>query len=159
MARTKKIKKQKGGGDQEIENNNNNDNIGFSKEIKDKYIKELIKNKTCYCFLSEKNIPKHERDQLLKGFTSKQVNTLSWLCNQCFYHSGIKLPEKEKRKLKRHSKFLDQFTNNKNNIDKKRKLLRQKGGFLPLLLPFLIKPLLKAVAPLAISAIAGKIIK
>ena len=53
-----------------------------------------------------------------------------------------------KRKLKRHTKALRKLTNKKVSLKSKRKMLAQRGGFLPLLL---------AALP-AIGSIAGGII-
>lgn len=58
-----------------------------------------------------------------------------------------KVSPQVRKKMKNHSKYLRFIVNPKVSIQRKRKALSQKGGFLPALLPML--------APLAINLLGG----
>ena len=77
-------------------------------------------------------------DKFIRDFTAqiKKLRTVN------------KLRPTLRKKLKRHTKLLRKMTNNKTSLKVKRKMLAQRGGFLPLLL---------AALP-AIGSIAGGIL-
>ena len=77
-------------------------------------------------------------DKFIRDFTAqiKKLRTVN------------KLRPALRKKLKRHTKLLRKMTNNKTSLKVKRKMLAQRGGFLPLLL---------AALP-AIGSIAGGIL-
>lgn len=85
-----------------------------------------------------KNILKEARPEVIKTLCEICMNTLN---------GNIKLPVKCKNHLKKYKRTMRQLSFTKANIPSKRKLLIQKGGFLPVLLGTLL------------SGIAGQIIE
>ena len=73
-----------------------------------------------------------------------------------FLNSCTKLPTKTIKLLSKNQEFVKAITENKALISTKKRIFTQKGGILPMLLPFAPK----AAAPLAgslLSGIAGKL--
>ena len=75
-----------------------------------------------------------------------------------FLNSCSKLPAKTIKLLSKNQEFVKAITENKVPISMKKRIFKQKGGILPMLLPFAAK----ATALLAgslLSGIAGKLFK
>ena len=73
-----------------------------------------------------------------------------------FLNSHTKLPTKTIKLLSKNQEFVKAITENKVSISTKKRIFKQKGAILPMLLPFAAK----ATAPLAgslLSGIAGKL--
>ena len=73
-----------------------------------------------------------------------------------FLNSHTKLPTKTIKLLSKNQDFVKAITENKVPIAVKKRIFKQKGGILPMLLPFAAN----AAAPLAgslLSGIAGKL--
>ena len=73
-----------------------------------------------------------------------------------FLNSCTKLPTKTVKLLSKNQEFVKAMTENKVPISTKKRIFKQKGVILPMLLPFAAK----APAPLAgslLSGIAGKL--
>ena len=73
-------------------------------------------------------------------------------------NSHTKLPTKTIKLLSINQEFVKAITENKVPVSMKQRIFKQKGGILPILLPFAAK----ATAPLAgslLSGIAGKLFK
>ena len=72
-----------------------------------------------------------------------------------FLNSHTKLPAKTIKLLSKNQEFVKAITENKVPVSMKKRIFKQKGGILPMLLPFAAK----TAAPLAgslLSGIAGK---
>ena len=73
-----------------------------------------------------------------------------------FLNSHTKLPTKDYKVAVKNQEFVKAITKNKVPVSMKKRIFKQKGGILPMLLPFAAK----ATAPLAgslLSGIAGKL--
>ena len=68
-----------------------------------------------------------------------------------FLNSRTKLPAKTIKLLSKNQEFVKAITENKVPISMKKSIFKQKGGILPMLLPFAAK----AAAPLAGSLLSG----
>ena len=68
-----------------------------------------------------------------------------------FLNSHTKLPTKTIKLLSKNQEFVKAMTENKVPISMKKRIFKQKGGILPMLLPFAAK----ATAPLAGSLLSG----
>ena len=67
-----------------------------------------------------------------------------------FLNSHTKLPAKTIKLLSKNQEFVKAITENKAPISRKKRIFKQKGGILPVLLPFAAK----ATAPLAGSLLS-----
>lgn len=76
-------------------------------------------------------------------------------CIQNVLNGVVKIPQATKRKLKRHKRKIRQINNKRIGIRRKRKLLEQSGGFLPMLLAPVVG-LLGSVVGEAISSAIRK---
>lgn len=72
-----------------------------------------------------KNILKEVQPEVIKTLCEVCINTLN---------GNIKLPIKSKNYLKKYKRTIRQLSSTKTNLPSKRKLLIQRGGFLPVLL-------------------------
>ena len=68
-----------------------------------------------------------------------------------FLNSRTKLPAKTIKLLSKNQEFIKAITENKVPVSTKKRIFKQKGGILPMLLPFAAK----ATAPLAGSLLSG----
>ena len=68
-----------------------------------------------------------------------------------FLNSCTKLPAKTIKLLSKNQEFVKAITENKVPVSMKKRIFKQKGGILPMLLPFAAK----AAAPLAGSLLSG----
>lgn len=96
---------------------------------------------------------KTQRHKLLKTADNDLIVCLCDCANNIL-KGNVKLKPKEKRQLSRHKKILRTLAsgNSLQSVKKKRNLLIQKGGFLPLLLT----PILSAAGGLLSSLISGR---
>jgi len=75
--------------------------------------------------------------KLRKSIIENCPNDLIYCLCECIenvLNYNVKLPEKEKKKLKKSACKMRMIANRKTNVYKKRQLLKQHGGFLPALL-------------------------
>ena len=68
-----------------------------------------------------------------------------------FLNTRTKLPAKTIKLLSKNQEFVKAITENKVPFSMKKRIFKQKGGILPMLLPFVAK----AAAPLAGSLLSG----
>jgi len=93
-----------------------------------------------------------ERSKLIKAASNDNIDALSEIAlNTLLGH--IPLREEDKKKLKRNSDKIRKLAHRRISRTKKKILLVQQGGFLPLLLT----PLLTALAGLAAKALGTAI--
>lgn len=90
-----------------------------------------------------KNAKKQKRASLLK---SAQKDLILCICDCAnnILRGNVQLRSKDKKALKRHKRALRALAERRKGIETKRKLLVQKGGFLP----FLLAPILSAAGGL-----------
>ena len=96
-----------------------------------------------------------QRDAMIDTMNKSQVRRMGKLV-EFFLNSRTKLPAKTIKLLSKNQEFVKAITENKVPISTKKRIFKQKGGILPMLLPFAAK----AAAPLAgslLSGIAGKL--
>ena len=96
-----------------------------------------------------------QRDAVINTMNKSQVQQMGKLVD-FFLNSRTKLPAKTIKLLSKNQEFVKAITENKVPISTKKRIFKQKGGILPMLLPVAAK----ATAPLAgslLSAIAGKL--
>ena len=96
-----------------------------------------------------------QRDAMIDTMNKSQVRRMEKLVD-FFLNSHTKLPAKTIKLLSKNKEFVKAITENKVPISMKKRIFKQKGGILPMLLPFAAK----ATAPLAgslLSGIAGKL--
>lgn len=71
------------------------------------------------------SILKHGNTDLIKALLEVTANTLK---------GNLKLHNRQKSKLEKYKNILRRISGRKENLETKRKILIQRGGFLPLLL-------------------------
>ena len=74
-----------------------------------------------------------------------------------FLNSCTKLPTKTIKLLSKNQEFVKAITENKVPVSTKKRTFKQKGGILPMLLPFAAKVTAPLVGSL-LSGIAGKLL-
>jgi len=80
---------------------------------------------------------KNAKPKLRQSIVASAENDLVQCICECCHNilkGNIKLSPKEKKQLSRHKKPLRDLTSKRLSVERKRKLLVQKGGFLPALL-------------------------
>lgn len=97
---------------------------------------------------------KRQRDAILINSDSDLVLCLCE-CIENILNGNIKLSSKQKKKLQRHKKALRNICDCKTKVSDKKKILVQKGGFLPLVLA----PILGVAGSLLGDAISSVINK
>ena len=105
--------------------------------------------------ISNDNRNRSQRDAMIDTMNKSQVRRMGKLVD-FFLNSHTKLPAKTIKLLSKNQEFVKVITENKVPVSTKRRIFKQKGGILPMLLPFAAK----AAAPLAgslLSGILGKI--
>ena len=105
--------------------------------------------------ISNDNRNRLQRDAMIDTMNKSQVQRMGKLVD-FFLNSRTKLPAKTIKLLSKNQEFLKAITENKVPVSMKKRIFKQKGGILPMLLPFAAK----AAAPLAgslLSGILGKI--
>ena len=101
--------------------------------------------------ISNDNRNRPQRDAMIDTMNKSQVRRMGKLVD-----SRTKLPPKTIKLLSKNQEFVKTITENKVPVSTKKRIFKQKGGILPMLLPFAAK----AAAPLAgslLSGILGKI--
>ena len=91
-----------------------------------------------------------QRDAMIDIVNKSQVQQMGKLVD-FFLNSGTKLPAKTIKLLPKNQEFVKAITENKVPVSMKKRIFKQKGGILPMLLPFAAK----AAAPLAGSLLSG----
>ena len=89
-----------------------------------------------------------QRDAMIDTMNKSQVQQMGKLVD-FFLNSHTKLPTKTIKLLSKNQEFVKVITENKVPISMKKRIFKQKGGILPMLLPFVAK----AAAPLAGSSL------
>ena len=105
--------------------------------------------------ISNDNRNRAQRDAMIDTMNKSQVQQMGKLVD-FFLNSHTKLPTKTIKLLSKNQEFVKAITENKVPVSTKKRIFKQKGGILPMLLPFAAK----ATAPLAGSllfGIAGKL--
>ena len=90
---------------------------------------------------------RNQKNAMIDNITPRQLATVKHLV-KCFLDHKIKLPSSEMIKLKRDKRYLYGIASNRINSDLKKKILKQKGGFLG--------SIIGAVIPTVVGAV-GKI--
>ena len=93
-----------------------------------------------------KNSPTKIRKSLLKSAPKKNIRFISECCLNVL-KGNVKIKPSAKRRLTPYKSVIRNLVKPKVNIEKRRKLLVQKGGFLPLLLGSLLSGLLGTLIP------------
>jgi|GEM_PF-7030264 len=93
-----------------------------------------------------------ERKTLIKNASRDNIDALSEIALNTLL-GNVPLKTEEKQKLKRHRDKIRKLAHRKTSTKKKKILLVQQGGFLPLLLT----PILSALGGLAAKAIGSAI--
>ena len=100
--------------------------------------------------ISNDNRNRVQRDAMIDTMNKSQVRRMGKLVD-FFLNSCTKLPAKTIKLLSKNQEFVKAITENKIPISMKKRIFKQKGGILPMLLPFAAK----ATAPLAGSLLSG----
>ena len=100
--------------------------------------------------ISNDNRNRAQRDAMIDTMNKSQVRRMGKLVD-FFLNSRTKLPAKTIKLLSKNQEFVKAITENKVPVSTKKRVFKQKGGILPMLLPFAAK----AAAPLAGSLLSG----
>ena len=100
--------------------------------------------------ISNDNRNQAQRDAMIDTMNKSQVQRMEKLVD-FFLNSCTKLPAKTIKLLSKNQEFVKAITQNKVPVSMKKRIFKQKGGILPMLLPFAAK----AAAPLAESLLSG----
>ena len=101
--------------------------------------------------ISNDNRNQVQRDAMIDTMNKSQVLMNGETCRFFFLNSCTKLPTKTIKLLSKNQEFVKTITENKVPVSIKKRIFKQKGGILPMLLPFAAK----AAAPLAGSLLSG----
>jgi hypothetical protein len=110
--------------------------------------KRLNRNITLLDVLVKANKP--QRDALINTATNDQLQCICD-CATNILNENIPISDRQYKKLKRFQKHIRYIANSDDNIDNK-KLVIQKGGFLPILLT----PILSAAASLLAETLINR---
>lgn len=94
-----------------------------------------------------------QRKVLIEHADADLIHALAECCLNII-NSNVPLTRTQKKKLKRYRKRLHDISSSKVKINKKKKILKQKGGFLPLVIGPILS-LLGGLAGRAIGKAAG----
>ena len=100
--------------------------------------------------ISNDNRNRAQRDAMIDTMNKSQVRRMGKFVD-FFLNSCSKLPAKTIKLLSKNQEFVKAITENKVPVSTKKRIFKQKGGILPMLLPFAAK----AAAPLAGSLLSG----
>ena len=100
--------------------------------------------------ISNDNRNRVQRDAMIDTMNKSQVRRMGKLVD-FFLNSSTKLPTKTIKLPSKNQEFVKAITENKVPVSMKKRILKQNGGILPMLLPFAAK----AAAPLAGSLLSG----
>ena len=123
-------------------------------------VKRIKKHMPFFATILQNITNKKQRDALIDKITSDQMNTIKHVVN-CFLRHQIKLPPEEFKKMKRQRKLLYALTDNAFKAKTRKRILRQKGGFIlgPLLAslaPSLVEPIIKPVVGAVGQLLTGR---
>jgi hypothetical protein len=76
---------------------------------------------------------KSTRDGILKGADGKLINAICECCKNALYGDVHHTP-KRKRQLQQHKRWIKAVLNKKTGLKRKKAILIQRGGFLPIVL-------------------------
>ena len=117
---------------------------------------KALKKRDFLTLLAQSKTPK--RRALLAEWANKsEIDSLSEIVYNTL-RGNIKLNKRLFKKLKRCKNHLRELANKKNSITKKRKIIKQNGGFLSVLIPTALS-LLTSVVPKIIKSFSKKKIK
>lgn len=102
------------------------------------------KNVALWQLISPKNKNKQQREVLIQSLNKTQMNDISRLL-KAFMSRKLPVSSGVISKLKKDKQFLYCLANCATPLDKRKEIVRQKGGFLPLLLPMLLKGAVGAI--------------
>lgn len=126
---------------------------GKKKKIKRRYGSELVKrNVALWQLISPTNKNRQQRETLIQSLNKGQLDDISRML-RAFMNGKFKVTDGVIKKLKKDKQFLYCLADCKTPIEERKDIVRQKGGFLPFLLPLLIKG---AVGGIAAAAAAGR---
>lgn len=105
-------------------------------------VRRILTNKKFLEYFLDVN--SKQQKHLLKGASPEEINTL---CEATYnvLNKNVPVDDQTKRKLRRHRNTISELTLKRRPISKRRKILIQRGGFLPIVL--------KAVLPILASAL------
>ena len=98
-----------------------------------KHLKKLLSHKDLFNVICSKNYSEAYKKSLFKKADASFVNTVCEFCDNLL-KGNIKLSKKEFTELAKHKKILRKLAT-LDSLNKKRKILNQKGGFLQYLIP------------------------
>ena len=75
-----------------------------------------------------------QRKKIIDNLTKRQANMIKKITSN-FLRKTFSIPDLELKKLQKDRKYIYQLANNNVSLQKKKKILKQKGGILPALLP------------------------
>lgn len=79
------------------------------------------------------NAKKPMRDAIIKASDGSLIRTICECCKNAL-HGNIPHSTSNKRRLKQHKRWIKAILDKKTGIKKKRNILVQRGGFLPIIL-------------------------
>ena len=98
------------------------------------------------CMLSEDVMDNEgQRHALIETMNNQQMNTISKYMRD-FLEQKSKVPKKVLEKLKEDKDFIYHLANRKNSVKSKKEVLKQKGGFLPVLAATAAAPFINVLA-------------
>ena len=89
--------------------------------------------------ISNDNRNRSQRDAMIDTMNKSQVRRMGKLVD-FFLNSRTKLPAKTIKLLSKNQEFVKAITENKVPVSMKKRIFKQKGGILPMLLPLQLKP-------------------
>ncbi len=94
-----------------------------------------------------KDLKKSSAKKRRKIISSAPPELINTLCDCCLNATSgtLKLSEPLKKKLKRHAPAIRALSKKKQSVKKRRQILLQKGGFLPLLIAPILGLVLKGL--------------
>jgi len=135
---------------------------GHRKKQKRKHSKSTVENKALrkhydlFKLVSSKNPNKKQREALIETLNKEQMGGITKLVKD-FLNQKYTVPPKTMKQMKKDKAYIYALINSKTNINDKKQILKQKGGFLGLLAP-LAGALLPGLLGPVIGAV-GKIFK
>ena len=115
-------------------------------------IKRLAKHHNCLKFLAKSN--PNLRKSVIYGANNDLVYCICE-CIQNVLKANVPIPYKTIKELKPYRNTLEKIINKRTSVQKKKKLLNQNGGFLPILLA----PLLGIVGSLVGDVISKNVLE
>lgn len=91
-----------------------------------------------------------QREAIIDGMSGRQMKDVGKLFKQ-YLESSYSLPRGRIKQLIRDKEFVDALTKFQGDLKTRKKILKQKGGIIPFLLPLLAKALAPAILGTALS--------